>query len=237
MLKLYFHYCPGGFSNCYLLGTGFPNEDDEADDGAVTPREAAPLKETALPREAIIIDPGNMDSELLGVIEDNDFILRGILITHDQPHHVRGLNTILKIYNTDVYAINHMIMEHRTTLVHDRDIVEIGPFSVEVISIPGHSADSAIYKIERLLFTGDTLSAGLTGSVNSSYAAANQATALRSKLLSMPGDYTILPGHGPPTSLEAERRFNMSLNSYGTRNTRSLNSYNSLGEYFLNDIT
>ena len=205
-MRLFFHYCPSGFSNCYILGTDPPAECEEHSD---TP-----------PNEAIIIDPGIMDLNLLGIIEDNNYTLRGILITHDHPHHVQGLATIMKIYDTEIYAINPVIREHRTTLVRHGDIVDIGPFKTEVISIPGHSADLAVFKIERFLFTGDALSAGLVGNTASSYAAATQVSALRSRLLSLSGDYTVLPGHGPPTSLEAERRFNFGLNSFDQKKTR-----------------
>jgi hypothetical protein len=45
-------------------------------------------------------------------------------------------------------------------------------------------------------------------------------TALRSKLLGMPGDFTILPGHGPPTSMEAERRFNAGIQLFEQRSNR-----------------
>ena len=118
-MKLFIHFCPSGFSNCYLLGTDFPP------------------KEAALPREAIIIDPGEMDLGILGIIEDNNYTLRGVLITHDHPHHVKGITTILRIYNTEIFAINPVIRDHRTTLVRDGDVINIGPFRVEVISIPG----------------------------------------------------------------------------------------------------
>jgi glyoxylase-like metal-dependent hydrolase (beta-lactamase superfamily II) len=212
-MKLFFHYCASAFSNCYILGTDFPQEDEQT--GA-----AAPPRESALPREAIIIDPGKMDSNILGLIEENNYSLRGVLITHDHPHHVRGLKTIMKIYDTEIYAVNPEVMEYRTNLVKDGDIISIGPFKTEVISIPGHSADSAIYKIERFLFTGDAMSAGLVGKTASSYAAATQAGALRKKILSLPGDYTVLPGHGPPSSLEAERNFNLGLKIAQNRKDR-----------------
>jgi len=202
-MKLYFHYCAQGFSNCYLLGTDVPS-----------PREASP------PQEAIIIDPGIMDSSLLSLIEKNRYQLRGILITHDHPHHIRGLKTILKIYNTDIYAMNPVIEGCQTTLLRDGDQINIGPFRTEVFSIPGHSTDSTVFKIDRLLFTGDALTAGLMGSTASSYAAANQVSALRRKILSLPGDYTVLPGHGPPSSLEAERRFNLDINSFEQQKNR-----------------
>ena len=206
-MKLYWHYCRSGFSNCYILGTDY--------------RKEPPLPgEKPLPREAIIIDPGEMDIKILNMIEDNDYTLKGVLITHDHPHHIKGLNTIMRIYNTDIYAINPLVGKHYTTLVRDGDVVDIGQFRVEVISIPGHSADSAAFKISRLLFTGDSLSAGLVGSTSSSYAAAAMIRALRSKILSLPGDYTILPGYGPPSSLEAERRFNLGVNSFVAHENR-----------------
>jgi len=211
-MKLHFHYCPQGFSNCYFLGTDPPAE-ETAPSRDILPGET-------LPQEAIIIDPGMMDSNLLSLIEENQFSLRGVLITHDHPHHVRGLATIFRIYNTEIFAMNPVIGEHHTTLVRDGDVINIGPFRTEVFSIPGHSADSLIFKIDRLLFTGDALSAGLMGSTSSSYAAANQVSALRRKIFSLPGDYTILPGHGPPSSLEAERHFNLDINSFEQQRTR-----------------
>ena len=192
-MKLFFHYCPSGFSNCYLLGKD---------------------------NEAIVVDPGTIDPNLIGKMEDNSYTLKGILITHDHAHHVRGLKTLMKIYNTDIYAINPLISEHKSILVKDGDSINIGPFKTEVIYIPGHSADSAIFKIDRLLFTGDSLSAGLMGTTASLYAAATQVNAIRSKLFSLPGNYTVLPGHGPPSSLEAERRFNMEINSFEINKNR-----------------
>jgi len=195
-MNLYFHYCPQGLSNCYILGADPPATD------------------------AIIIDPGSMDTDMLRLIEENTYKLKGVFITHDHPHHVQGLKTIIKVYNTKIYAINPIIRELRTTIVHDGEQIKLGPFKIEVISIPGHSADSAVFKVGRFLFSGDSLTAGLVGGTVSSYAAATQVTALRSKILSLPGDYTVLPGHGPPSSLEAERRFNLGLNTFDQLKTR-----------------
>ncbi|MCL2094237.1 MAG: MBL fold metallo-hydrolase [Treponema sp.] len=196
-MRLYFNYCPLGFSNCYILGTQEPE-----------------------PLEAIIIDPGNMDANILGRIEDNNYKLRGILLTHDHSDHAMGIRTILKIYDTEIFAINPVVRECRTTKVRDGETFTLGTFKVEVISIPGHSADSAVFRIGRLLFTGDALSAGFMGTTISSYGAAAQVNSLRSKIFSLPGDYTILPGHGPPTTLEAERRFNLDLNTFEERQNR-----------------
>jgi len=170
--------------------------------------------------ESIIIDPGNMDKQILDYIEGNNFYPKAIFITHDHPGHVYGIRTLKRIYQTEVYAVNRIVQDHKTTPVKDGDNINIGPFTVKVISIPGHSADSAVYQIESLLFTGDVLTAGMLGTTASAYGAATQLNKLRSRLFSLPGEYTILPGHGPPSSLEAERCFNIDISQFGEAKPR-----------------
>lgn len=200
-MKLYFHYCTFGFSNAYVLGSD--------DDAKV--------------KEAIIVDPGSMNETILKYIEENEYNLKAVLITHDHLNHVHGLRTLKRIYDIDIYSINPVIRDHRTTLVRDGEEIKIGPFKTEIISVPGHSADSAVFRIEHLLFTGDALSAGLVGRTASTYAASTQITALRHKILSLPGDYTVLPGHGPPSTLEAERIFNVGINTYREPQNKRVN--------------
>jgi glyoxylase-like metal-dependent hydrolase (beta-lactamase superfamily II) len=216
-VKLFCHYCTSGFSNCYILGTDFEEtetaETETAETGTPGTRTAGTetLGASAGSREAIIIDPGHMDKTLIRFIEDNNYTLRGILITHDHINHVRGLKTLKRIYDVPVYGMNPVIRDYSTIMVKDEETVRIGSFEAEVISVPGHSADSAVYKIGRFLFSGDALSAGMVGRTVSSYAATNQFNALRNKLLALPGDYMVFPGHGPPTTMEAERRFNYGI--------------------------
>jgi len=185
-MKLYFHYCSFRFSNCYILGA-----EDRSD--------------------TIIIDPGIMDEHLLEYLEKDNLNPRAVLITHDHPGHIHGLRTLMRIYQVDIFAMNRHILDHRTTPVKDGDRMNIGPFTIEVISIPGHSADSVVYRIDKLLFTGDVLTTGMVGSTDSAYGAATQINKLQSRLLSLPGDYTVFPGHGPPSTLEAERRYNIGI--------------------------
>jgi len=200
-MKLFFQYCSYGFSNSYILGADNAN----------------PAQQNA----AIIFDPGNMENDTLDTIENNNFDLKAVLLTHEHLGHVHGLRTLKKIYNAEVFAVNSSILDHKTVMVKDGDKLVIGGFTVEVISIPGHSSDSVVYRIDNLLFTGDVLTAGLVGSTASAYGAATQMNKLRSRLLSLPGDYIVLPGHGPPSTLEAERRFNTDIYNYEqNRNSR-----------------
>jgi len=193
-MKLFFYYNSYGFSNCYILGS----DNDQSGQ-----------KNTA-----ILVDPGSVENITLEMIENNNFDLQAVLITHTHLHHMRGLRTLKRIYNAEVIAVNQNILNHKATMVKDGDIFIIGGFTINVISIPGHSSDSVVYKIGNLLFTGDVLTAGLVGNTASAYGAATQMNKLRSRLISLPGDYVVLPGHGPPSTLEAERRFNHDIYNY-----------------------
>ena len=84
--------------------------------------------------------------------------------------------------------------------------------TVQYITLPGHTADSMVYKIGNVFFTGDSISAGRIGSTNSSYSSHILRLNLNEKILSQQENTVIMPGHGPPTTVGAERRFNKDVN-------------------------
>jgi glyoxylase-like metal-dependent hydrolase (beta-lactamase superfamily II) len=155
-----------------------------------------------------------MEEPMLNFIEKHNYHLRGILVTHDHLHHVHGLRTLKRIYDVDIYAVNSSIGEHKTQLIKDGDTIALGTINASVITVPGHSSDSAVFLVGHTLFTGDCLTAGLVGTTSSSYGAAVQMNALRTKLMSLPGNYVLMPGHGPPSSLDAERQFNSGIKDF-----------------------
>jgi hydroxyacylglutathione hydrolase len=227
-MKVYFHYCLFGFSNCYILGTEGTTAQNinpfvlDLEEIHTADSQKAHSDLSFELKEAIIIDPGCIDEKIIDFIERNEYALRGVLITHDHQNHIHGLRTLKKIYDVPIYALNHEVAELKTVLIKDGEILKVGPFTVEVFSVPGHSADSAVFRVAQLLFTGDAMTSGLIGSTNSSYGAALEVSALRSKILSLPGNYVVLPGHGPPSTLEAERRFNIGLEQKPTTANPSL---------------
>ncbi len=187
-MKIYFHLNLDGFSNCYVV----TNE---------------------LTMEAILIDPGIITKEILEQIEDGPFNLSAVLVTHNHASHVRGLETIKKIYTPKIYAADIDIAESEETILKGDGIVKIAGMDVEYIAIPGHTADSLAYKIGRVVFTGDAITTGIIGSTTSSYARKTLVTNLQTKIMSQLDDIILMPGHGPPGSVAAERKFNPAFNA------------------------
>jgi glyoxylase-like metal-dependent hydrolase (beta-lactamase superfamily II) len=185
-MKLFFHFAVVGFANTYLLG----------------PEEGG---------NALLIDPGMMDEGLLNLIEGNGYYVHSILLTHGHPSHIQGIKTLLKIYDAEIYSHTDSIYGHPSRALSDGDRFRTCGIDVETISIPGHSADSLVYHIGGMIFTGDVLAAGRVGSTNDSYTRALLLRSISEKLFHLPDSTLIFPGHGPPSSLKAEKMYSPDL--------------------------
>jgi hydroxyacylglutathione hydrolase len=102
-------------------------------------------------------------------------------------------------------------LEYDTRVVKQDDTITCGDLVFEVIELPGHSRDSLAFKIGNFLFTGDTLTAGLIGSVVHAYARGLLISSIKQKILTLDDDVYIFPGHGPPSTVGIERLHNNDL--------------------------
>lgn len=182
----YCYYSVVNFSNCYVLG-----------------RKGV--------RDALLIDPGIFDEGLLRLLEGNGFYPRHVLITHAHQGHVSGVRTLRKIYDPTLYALEPDALEYPAERIAEAHPLHLAEFTVRVIATPGHSQDSVCFRIDRMLFTGDTLFAGSLGETDTEYEKALLLASVREKLLSLDQELLLFPGHGPPSTLELEKRFNPDL--------------------------
>ena len=90
-------------------------------------------------------------------------------------------------------------------------IIKAAGLTVGHMSVPGHTPDSMVYKIGKVLFTGDALSASMLGTTNNAYAEKMLLSNVHNKILTQHDDTIIMPGHGPPSSVAAEKLFNLSI--------------------------
>lgn len=185
-MKIYFHLNAGGFSNCYVV----VNEETN---------------------EAIIIDPGKITEEIISQIEDNHFKLSAVLITHNHGSHADGLKTLRKIYNPKIFAADWEVAGNDTNIINGDGKTTIAKMQVRYMILPGHTADSVVYNIGNVLFTGDVLSAGEIGATNSSYSEYILRSNIEQKILSQLDSVIVMPGHGPPSTLGAIKTFNQNM--------------------------
>lgn len=185
-MKIYFHLNIDGFSNCYIVA----NEDTS---------------------EAIIIDPGKINESMTDIIESNMLKLSAVFITHNHGSHVHGLNVLRKIYSPLVYAVDYEVAGSDTNVLTGDGLVRVAGLSVRYLSVPGHTSDSMVYQIGRVVFTGDVISAGRIGSTSSRYSTLILRDNIERKILSLPEATVIMPGHGPPTSVATERLYNIEM--------------------------
>ena len=183
-MTVFFHYSLHGFANVYLVGNDAT-------------------------KEAVIVDPAAFTLGLLDFIEDKGYAVKAVLVTHNHPHHVDGLQTLLRIYDADVYSSNSTIGNIPCRMVHDTESFTVCGLEVQSLSVPGHSSDSMVYRFDKIIFTGDALHAGLIGKTVSQYGNRLLKEQLVKKVLSLSDDCLVLPGHGPPSTIGAEKLYNL----------------------------
>ena len=185
-MKIYSHLNAGSFSNTYLISN-----------------EAT--------GEAIIIDPAKISEELINQIEDNNLKLVALLVTHNHGSHVSGIKTLLKIYSPKIYGADYEIAGENTNVITSDGTLRLAGLIVKYMTLPGHTSDSMIYQIGNAIFTGDSISAGKLGNTNSSYSSHLLRRNINDKIFSQQENTVLFPGHGPPTSVGAEIRYNIDM--------------------------
>lgn len=165
--------------------------------------------------DAALVDPGHFPANLLSRIEHAGLVIAAVLLTHAHRAHCGGVDTVLSVYHAQVYAHAAAPIDAPCRRVRGGDTITVGGAagarSFEVIELPGHAGDCVAFRTGDLLFTGDALLAGAIGSTPTAAARATLVEAIHRRILCLPDRLTILPGHGPPTTVGAERTFNPAL--------------------------
>jgi hydroxyacylglutathione hydrolase len=182
-MKFFSLFSRAGFSNAYLVGPSGGGE-------------------------ALLVDPGTFDAPLLQAVEENRLTVKWILITHAHNAHINGIRGLLKVYEAEIYSNQPSVLDFPAHHVQDGDRLALGEFTIRVLETPGHSIDSLCFVVDQLVFTGDTLFAGGTGTTRDGYARGLLLESIRRKLLSLGDEALIFPGHGPPTKIGIEKLYN-----------------------------
>jgi glyoxylase-like metal-dependent hydrolase (beta-lactamase superfamily II) len=180
--------------------------------------------------EAIVVDPGDDIPRIMAILQRHSLTVKQILITHAHIDHIAGAARLKKLtgapilYNPrDLPLVKMMDMQAGwlnmpTPEVHPPDdtledghIIAITGVTGHVLHTPGHTQGSVCLHLpaHNLLLAGDTLFAGSVGRTD--LPGGDGPTLLRSihdKLLPLPDETVVIPGHGPRTTIAAERESN-----------------------------
>jgi hydroxyacylglutathione hydrolase len=189
-------------------------------------------------REAIVLDPGDEVERLLDLIGRYKLTVKAIVSTHAHIDHVGGLaklhqytgapvmmhNDDLPLYNAmdeqaDFLGLRPPPLTKIDHLLKEGDALSWGSYQLNVIHTPGHTPGSVSLYIPREtgqvqlatphLFSGDTLFAGGIGRTDLWGGSMDEIMAsLKNKLMQLPDETLVYPGHGDNTTIGRERERN-----------------------------
>ncbi len=179
--------------------------------------------------EVIVIDPGGDPDVILRLIESDVLTVTAIVDTHGHGDHI-GANADLKarfgcpvmIHEADAEFLTDpmlnlsawlgedtVVSPTADRLLQDGDEIAVGSVTFRVIHTGGHTPGGICLYTEGHLFAGDTLFAGSVGRTDFPGGSMEQLiTGIRGKLLVLPDDTIVYPGHGPTTSIGTEKAGN-----------------------------
>lgn len=181
-------------------------------------------------REAIVIDPGDDIEQVLQIVHKHNLKVQQIVITHAHIDHVGGAMKLRKatgapiLLNQNDYALLKMLDVQAAWIgmatpekvaidqsIGQDDVVNAGSHSASVMHTPGHTEGSIClyFAPEKLLIAGDTLFAGSIGRTDLPGGSYKKImTSLHDRVLALPDETTVVPGHGPMTTIGDERESN-----------------------------
>jgi hydroxyacylglutathione hydrolase len=160
----------------------------------------------------LVVDPGAEPERILDEIATRELETSAILVTHGHVDHVGGVASVAAATGARVYmpaGEADRLSEPPDVALEGGEELVIGPFSVRVLAVPGHSPAHVAYLVEDVLLCGDVLFAGSVGRTD--IEGSDPATLDRSLRLlveTLPPETRVYPGHGPETTLARERATN-----------------------------
>lgn len=181
-------------------------------------------------REAIVVDPGDDISRIAATLEKHHLTVKQIIVTHAHIDHIAGAQRLKHLtgspilYNQNDLPLVKMMDIQAMWLgvptpevappdasLEDGQVVSITGLTGSILHTPGHTEGSVCLYLpqQELLLAGDTLFAGSVGRTDLPGGNTQKLLqSIRDSLLPLPDEVTVIPGHGPKTTIGEERQSN-----------------------------
>ncbi|UCG54185.1 MAG: MBL fold metallo-hydrolase [Dehalococcoidia bacterium] len=180
-------------------------------------------------RQGIVIDPGDEAKRILKEIRESNLIIKIIVLTHGHSDHTAALRDVkeetaapIAIHSDDIDTFKQKLLgifmgagfkspPPPDMLLNDGEVVCVDGLELTVIHTPGHSRGSICLLGNGFLFSGDTLFNCGVGRSDLPGSGGNHEQlieSIRNRLLVLDDNIKVYPGHGPDTTIGAERQGN-----------------------------
>lgn len=181
-------------------------------------------------KEAVVVDPASCPIHLQECVEREKITIKAILLTHAHYDHILGIEDIIGHYGEmPVYVhekdkvmlenselnmscnVGYSFEYHHAVTIRDGQILNLAGYDLKVLHTPGHTPGGVCYYIasEGVLISGDTLFAGSVGRTDFPGGSfMDLIRSIREKVLVLPDDTHVYPGHMDSTSILSEKQNN-----------------------------
>lgn len=179
-------------------------------------------------KKAAVIDPGAEGKKIYRWILEKELKVEYILLTHGHADHIGAVDELKELVggkvgihaadagmltderqNLSFYFAPAVKMQPADFLLHDGQELTVGEIKIKVLATPGHSRGSVSFLTADGLISGDTLFAGSIGRTDFPGGSLEQLLqGVEQKLLVLPDETPVYPGHGEATTIGTEKRVN-----------------------------
>lgn len=178
-------------------------------------------------KQGFIIDKPSPCDELDEFIKTHNLKIVFIALTHAHFDHIGGLvedSIPFYIHQQDLVLLENpqlngssffsgpVLIKKKPCLYQDGVSLRFGKYNISVIHTPGHTPGSVSLKLGKWLFSGDTLFYDSIGRTDIPLASTHTLIeSIKNKILTLPADTIVYPGHGPSTTIAREKEYNSFL--------------------------